>query len=107
MRPPLYSVITRAGLEGVGHSTWLNYTCVIGQVKSKTRQLRDELEAAANRHHKMKTRYQQTADNVEKCWQKVSAGRSDSLLTANQKSYMKVSMSRQLGMCVCDMSVHV
>ena len=56
------------------------------------RQLRDELEAASNKHLKTKTKYQQTADNVEKCWQKVSTGRSDSLLTANQKSYMKVSM---------------
>lgn len=59
-------------------------------MKSKARQLREELDAVASKHTRTKARYQQTADNVEKCWQKVSAGKSDSLLTVNQKTYMKV-----------------
>ena len=38
----------------------------------------------------MKTRYQQTADETEKYWQKVQTGRAETLLVAHQKAYIKV-----------------
>lgn len=60
-------------------------------MRIKLRQLRDELELAANRHTRSKTKYQLAADNVDKCWQKVLTVRANSMLAANQKSHiMKV-----------------
>lgn len=57
------------------------------QIKSKTRVLRDQLETAANRHHKAKSRYQQAAEAVDKCWQRVTTTRSE---LVNQKANQKV-----------------
>lgn len=59
----------------------------IDQIRNRARLLRDKLEAASARHHRMKTRYQQTAEEAEKYWQKVQAARSD---VAHQKSHLKV-----------------
>jgi hypothetical protein len=40
----------------------------------------------------VKSRYQHTAEEVEKYWQKVQAARAETLLVAHQKSYIKVCM---------------
>lgn len=64
--------------------------CVCFQIRNRARQLRDQLEVAAGRHQKIKSKYEQTAEETEKYWQKVSAARAETLLLAHQKSYLKV-----------------
>ena len=53
--------------------------------------MRDQLEAAAVKHQKVKSKYQHTAEEAEKFWQKVQAAKAEKLLVAHQRTHMKVS----------------
>ncbi len=70
---------------------------ISNQLRNRARQVREQLAAAAARHQKMKARYLQTAEAVDKYWQKVSAGRSETLQLANQKSHLKVIIRHCIG----------
>lgn len=64
--------------------------CLVLQVRNRSRELKEELEAAANKHQKMKQKYQQAAQTLERHQQKLLAAKSESLLVAGQKTYLKV-----------------